>query len=134
MAEALLPDASGQVAIPVADLPAGATRFFDVMMGSETISAFVARGRDGICRAWVNRCPHVPLYGLDFGDGEVVDPRDGLIVCANHGARFTPEDGLCINGPCRGDSLFAWTCNEVEGVAHVMPLAVPDGWPERVLR
>ena len=134
MAEVLLAGPDGRIAIPVADLPAGATRFFEVLLGTETISAFVVRGRDGTCRAWVNRCPHVPLYGLDFGDGEVVDPRDGLIVCANHGARFSPEDGLCIKGPCRGDSLFSWSCNEIDGVANVTPAMVPDGWPDRVLR
>lgn len=132
MTEVLSPDPSGQVRVNVAGLPDGHTRFFEVMVGDETVSAFVVRGRDGVCRAFVNRCPHVPLYGLDFGDGEVIDKRDGLIVCANHGARFTPEDGLCTKGPCRGQSLLAWPCGELDGTAIIAPIAVPAVWPSPV--
>jgi nitrite reductase/ring-hydroxylating ferredoxin subunit len=33
----------------------------------------------------------------------------GILVregrCRNHGALFAPEDGLCLAGPCEGESL-----------------------------
>jgi 8-oxo-dGTP diphosphatase len=55
-------------------------------------------------RAFRNVCPHVPIP-LDR-DGEPLLSADGLfLVCRNHGALFTPEDGLCVAGPCEGESL-----------------------------
>ena len=55
-------------------------------------------------RAFQNVCPHVPIP-LDR-DGEPLLTADGLfLVCRNHGALFTPEDGLCVAGPCQGESL-----------------------------
>lgn len=90
--------------------------------GSETLAkagalAFVKRGRPsgravrgllvampGGARAYANLCPHVPLP-LDR-DGEPLLSADGLfLVCRNHGALFTVEDGLCVAGPCVGESL-----------------------------
>ena len=63
--------------------------------------------RDGeAIRAFRNCCPHnsgtletVPDRFLDEG-------RENF-VCSTHGARFRIEDGLCISGPCRGESLTA---------------------------
>jgi 8-oxo-dGTP diphosphatase len=55
-------------------------------------------------RAYRNVCPHVPIP-LDR-DGEPLLTADGLfLVCRNHGALFAPEDGLCLAGPCEGESL-----------------------------
>lgn len=55
-------------------------------------------------RAFTNLCPHVPLP-LDR-DGEPLLSADGLfLVCGNHGALFTREDGRCVAGPCEGESL-----------------------------
>ena len=52
--------------------------------------------------AYENRCPHwsVPV---GFDDENFVDGGD--IVCPMHGARFSPETGLCWAGPCIGDGL-----------------------------
>ncbi len=122
-------DAAG-IVVEVGELPAGRTRFFDCEVGGETTSAFVVHGRDGVWRCFVNLCPHVPVYGLDFGDGEVIDGRDGLIVCANHGARFVPESGECVFGPCRGDRLVGWRCEPAgAGAVRIYPEPVPAGWP-----
>ena len=32
-------------------------------------------------------------------------PDRNLILCASHGALFTRDTGLCIAGPCPGQSL-----------------------------
>ncbi len=118
------------VIVDVGGVPPGQTRFFDCDVGGERTSAFLVHGRDGLWRCFVNLCPHVPVYGLDFGDGEVIDGRDGLIVCANHGARFEPESGVCVFGPCRGDRLLAWRCEPEGGTAvRVWPAPIPAGWP-----
>jgi nitrite reductase/ring-hydroxylating ferredoxin subunit len=118
------------VTVAVADLAPLGTRGFEVTLpGGRQEAGLLVRGADGVCRAYANRCPHVPRYSLDFGDADVVDRRDGLIVCANHGARFTVETGLCTSGPCRGRELFAWPCEERAGVAHIDAGPLPEGWP-----
>ena len=54
--------------------------------------------------AYVNDCPHWSLP-LDVFPGRFLNRVTGDIQCANHGARFAVESGLCIFGPCLGDSL-----------------------------
>lgn len=119
------------VAVPARDLAPLGTRGFEAALpGGGREAGLLVRGADGVCRAYANRCPHVPRYSLDFGDADVVDPRDGLIVCANHGARFAPETGLCTSGPCRGRELFSWPCEERDGVALIDVRPLPEGWPQ----
>ena len=61
--------------------------------------------RDGNeVRAWVNVCPHAGRQ-LDWAPGEFLRSKDGLLVCAAHGASFELQAGKCVAGPCRGDSL-----------------------------
>lgn len=61
--------------------------------------------RDGDhVRAWLNICPHAGRR-LDWAPGQFLKSRDGHLVCAVHGATFETTDGLCIAGPCRGESL-----------------------------
>ena len=119
-----------KVEVSVDGLARGASRAFDAALpNGHRESGLVVRGVDGVCRAFANRCPHVPRYALDFGDGDVVDARDGRIVCANHGARFDAISGACTSGPCLGRGLLAWPCVEVDGVATVHVAAVPSDWP-----
>ena len=42
---------------------------------------------------------------LDWAPGKFMKSREGLLVCAVHGASFELEGGLCVAGPCRGDAL-----------------------------
>ena len=63
--------------------------------------------RDGTAvRAWLNICPHAGRR-LDWSPGEFLKSRDGLLVCAVHGASFELQGGECVAGPCRGDRLRA---------------------------
>ena len=56
-------------------------------------------------RAWVNACPHQGRR-LDYAPGRfLID--GGNLLCAAHGASFRRGDGLCVSGPCRGESLQA---------------------------
>ena len=57
-------------------------------------------------RAWLNVCPHAGRQ-LDWAPGQFLKTREGELVCAVHGATFEPRAGLCIAGPCRGQSLRA---------------------------
>ncbi|HEU4773350.1 MAG TPA: Rieske 2Fe-2S domain-containing protein [Lysobacter sp.] len=63
--------------------------------------------RDGDdVRAWINVCPHAGRQ-LDWTPGQFLKSRDGLLVCAAHGATFELQGGECVGGPCRGESLRA---------------------------
>ena len=56
-----------------------------------------------VVHAYRNSCPHIGI-GLDYGDGSCLVDGDKLI-CAMHGALFEAASGLCIDGPCNGQSL-----------------------------
>lgn len=61
--------------------------------------------RDGArVRAWLNICPHAGRR-LDWSPGQFLKSRDGLLVCAVHGASFELTQGRCVAGPCVGDRL-----------------------------
>ena len=63
--------------------------------------------RDGSdARAWFNVCPHAGRR-LDWAPGKFLITKDGLLVCAVHGATFELAVGACVAGPCRGDRLRA---------------------------
>lgn len=67
-------------------------------------SVIVYRDGDGAARAWLNVCPHAGRR-LDWAPGQFLKSRDGLLVCAVHGASFELSNGECVAGPCRGQSL-----------------------------
>lgn len=53
---------------------------------------------------------HVQLDGttrLPWKKNEYLDTAGDVIVCAAHGTRFDITTGICISGPCRGESLSA---------------------------
>ena len=83
-----------------ADLSLGQVRVLRVPGSAPPkISVVIVRTEAG-WRGYWNVCRHLPIP-LDAGLGELAD---GL-VCISHGARYRPEDGLCTEGPCRGESL-----------------------------
>lgn len=78
------------------------------------LESLVVHRQGGSARAWLNVCPHAGRR-LDFAPGQFLKSKDGLLVCAVHGATFELEGGECIAGPCRGDHL------------RTVPVAVRDG-------
>ena len=71
--------------------------------GSGTVSGILLAIPGGV-RAFRNVCPHVAIP-LDRGGEPLLTADGAFLVCRNHGALFDPEDGLCIAGPCQGESL-----------------------------
>ena len=71
--------------------------------------------RDGAqLRAWLNICPHAGRR-LDWAPGEFLRTKEGLLVCAVHGASFELGEGLCVAGPCRGEHLRAVAVEVIDG-------------------
>lgn len=61
--------------------------------------------RDGLVHGWENTCPHLGI-NLEFNPDEFMDCENHYLICSNHGALFQVEDGLCVSGPCQGQSLL----------------------------
>lgn len=74
----------------------------DVELDGVTESLIVVR-QGPAARAYLNVCPHAGRR-LDWAPGKFL-LKDGILVCAVHGASFQAGDGLCVGGPCRGESL-----------------------------
>jgi nitrite reductase/ring-hydroxylating ferredoxin subunit len=55
-------------------------------------------------RAWLNVCPHAGRR-MDYAPNLFL-VKGGHLTCAVHGATFAlAQNGLCVQGPCRGESL-----------------------------
>lgn len=86
---------------------------FTVVLDGLPYPAFAVRWR-GRVHAYVNACRHQSLP-LDFGDAHFFDEAFDALVCCHHGARFAPDTGRCVAGPCEGASLTALTVLERDG-------------------
>jgi len=87
----------------LADLEATGARSFAVGEGDWPLRGFLVRTTQGVA-AYVNTCPHAG-HPLNFKPDRFLTPDRSLILCASHGALFTRDEGLCIAGPCPGQSL-----------------------------
>lgn len=88
----------------VADLPEDGARGFQLPQAS----LLAVRTRAGI-QVFLNRCPHLGVP-LQWQPDRFLDEEGMFIRCATHGALFEKDSGLCILGPCRGDSLWRIEC------------------------
>ena len=82
------------------EVPEREARAFDTEDG-DTISI---TQRDGSFYAYQNVCPHLQVE-LEFLENQFLDQDQEFIQCSTHGALFEVETGLCISGPCQGDTL-----------------------------
>lgn len=78
-------------------------RGFDLHIRGEALSGFLVL-KDAQLFAYVNACPHTGSP-LDWVEHQFLDMDQEFIQCAVHDARFEVHSGLCIAGPCTGDSL-----------------------------
>jgi nitrite reductase/ring-hydroxylating ferredoxin subunit len=103
---------------------------FDVMLWRQPARAFALR-IDGRVVAYINRCAHVPTE-LDWNPGEFLDAERTTIVCAVHGAQYSPASGHCLGGPCGRGRLMPVEGNESGGEVtwypsrDIAPLAFDD--------
>ena len=88
---------------------------FDVVYAGQTCRAFAVR-HEGQAQAYLNRCTHVAME-LDFQPNRFFDTTGQWLICATHGATYSPATGACTGGPCRG-GLVKITLSEQGGVVH----------------
>lgn len=102
------------------DIPDGASRGFSPTPGGFTGLFAVRRGERAY--VFVNSCPHVGV-ALDWAPDNFLTRDGSRIVCATHGAEFAVETGLCLEGPCRGESLEPVPVSIEEGALLVSEAA-----------
>jgi nitrite reductase/ring-hydroxylating ferredoxin subunit len=85
-------------------VPEGSARGFDPAgKGRDTV--FLVR-RAGL-RAYRDECPHWAGTPLPWRKDAYLNGSGTRIVCSAHGAQFEIETGMCVLGPCVGESLIA---------------------------
>jgi len=97
----------------------GRAKVWDVLEYGRPARAFALRF-EGVVRAYLNRCAHVPAE-LDWQPGEFLDIDRRWIVCSIHGATYEPADGLCVGGPCRRGRLISLDVDESGGQVYWYP-------------
>ncbi|MBI3637661.1 MAG: Rieske 2Fe-2S domain-containing protein [Candidatus Rokubacteria bacterium] len=117
--------ATGEWRILAADLPPGTTAKFRITVDGRVVDGFIV-GHDGGHHAYVNRCPHVGT-SLDLWPNDFLDEDGRTLVCSTHGARFEPDTGHYIAGPCAGDALQSLP---VRREGDELVVAATDGHPE----
>lgn len=102
---------------PVEEVPDDSTLLFTVRAddGEEREAILVRRGDE--VAAWLNYCQHLTHIKIDKGSGAPM--RGDELVCANHGAMFDADSGLCTYGPCEGAYLNALDVSVADGAVHL---------------
>jgi len=109
---------AGTELIALSRIPEGGFAEAEALVDGELESLILHRSAAGV-RAWLNVCPHAGRR-LDWAPGEFLKSKDGLLVCAVHGASFETDGGECIAGPCRGEHLRAVAVEVHEGAVHLL--------------
>ncbi len=81
----------------------GGARGFTLGAGQWPLRGLVVRQGERVS-GFVNCCPHA-RHPLNRLPDRFLTRDDALILCASHGALFEKTNGLCIAGPCAGESL-----------------------------
>jgi nitrite reductase/ring-hydroxylating ferredoxin subunit len=113
------PDRSGPfLAVPGAEglRPGRALRFRFRREGGDEEGLLLRHGA-GLA-AYRNLCRHDEV-SLDCGDGEFFTDDGRHLRCRVHGALYRPGDGVCVAGPCEGESLESFPVERVGGIIGV---------------
>ena len=73
---------------------------FEVRYYTESVAAFAVRYA-GTVYAYLNRCTHVPME-MDYQPNQFFDSTGHWLICATHGALYSPQTGQCLMGRCLG--------------------------------
>jgi nitrite reductase/ring-hydroxylating ferredoxin subunit len=82
------------------------SRGFRFRQDRALFAGFLVRQGEEV-RGYVDSCPHNG-WPLSVMDDRYLTANGERIICAAHGAVFRPLDGMCVGGPCGGESLSPW--------------------------
>jgi nitrite reductase/ring-hydroxylating ferredoxin subunit len=60
---------------------------------------------EGQLLAYENKCRHLPLKLDAASNGQFFSSDGNHFICQTHNALYEPTTGLCVRGPCEGESL-----------------------------
>ncbi|PHS68904.1 MAG: FeS-binding protein [Methylophaga sp.] len=79
------------------------SRSFSLDTAQGVFEVFLHKTQQQI-KAFQNHCPHLGIP-LNWQPNEFLSIEGTHFQCSTHGALFNIDDGLCIAGPCTGQSL-----------------------------
>jgi nitrite reductase/ring-hydroxylating ferredoxin subunit len=85
------------------ELAEGESRGFDPWREGQDTVLLVRHG--GEVYGWVDACPHHGGTPMAWRKDAYLNHDSTRIVCAAHGAQFDIASGVCVLGPCLGQSL-----------------------------
>ncbi len=94
----------GRVIARVEEMAPGSVKKFWLICQKYRIDCFLINYQ-GKYHAYINRCRHMTTP-LDFVRYQFFTEDGKCLICLTHGALYEPETGLCIDGPCKGLSLY----------------------------
>ena len=94
----------GRVVAQVNEVQPGAVKKFWLICQQYRLDAILINDQ-GNYYAYVNRCRHMPTP-LDFVRDEFFSEDGRYLQCYTHGALYEFASGLCVSGPCKGESLY----------------------------
>jgi nitrite reductase/ring-hydroxylating ferredoxin subunit len=94
----------GRVIARVDELEAGSVKKFWIICQQYRVDGFLINDQ-GSFHAYVNRCRHMQTP-LDFIRDQFLSEDNRHLMCYTHGALYEFASGLCIGGPCKGESLY----------------------------
>lgn len=94
----------GQVIARVDEMQPGSVKKFWLICRQYRLDGFLINYQ-GNFHAYVNRCRHMTTP-LDFVRYQFFTEDRRHLICLTHGAIYDPGSGLCVEGPCKGLSLY----------------------------
>lgn len=89
--------------IDIDDLPDHGGKELIYTEGKLRTSILIQKTGDKI-GVFLNQCPHAGTP-LNMFDDRFLDISGKHLICRTHGALFNPLSGVCVRGPCEGQTL-----------------------------
>lgn len=94
----------GRVVGRAEEMQPGSVKKFWLICQNYRVDGFLINYR-GEFHAYINRCRHMTTP-LDFVRYQFFTEDGRHLICLTHGAVYEPDSGLCVDGPCKGSSLY----------------------------
>ena len=107
----------GSLLCCITDIEDGKARQFEFRSGPEIFPIFLQRRGNDVF-AYYNSCPHAGSP-LNMKENVFMERSGTYLMCHTHGALFTLEEGLCVGGPCVGQSLQKIAISLKDGMIYL---------------
>jgi nitrite reductase/ring-hydroxylating ferredoxin subunit len=94
----------GRVIARVEEMQPGSVKKFWLICQKYRVDGFLINYQ-GKFHAYINRCRHMTTP-LDFVRYQFFTEDGRHLICLTHDAIYEPATGLCVEGPCKGLSLY----------------------------